>query len=258
MAIAAVGPGVDIAYERAGSGPPLVLVHGITESRRSWDPLVPRLAEHFDVVAADLRGHGESAKVAPFDVGTLAEDLAGLTALLGLQRPYLVGHSLGAVVVSAMAGMIDPAGVLNLDQPLDLSGLHAALAPAAPLIRGSAEQFESFIAALFASLEGPLPDAERARIRSHGRADQEVVNGVWSPVIDGSVEEIDAFVDALLAGITAPYLALHGINPGPGYERWLVARCPTAHVEFWPDHGHYPHLVDPERFLARVTEFAAA
>ena len=68
-------PGVAIAYERTGSGPPLVLVHGITESRRTWDPLIPSLAERFDVVAVDLRGHGESAKVPPFDVGTLAEDI---------------------------------------------------------------------------------------------------------------------------------------------------------------------------------------
>ena len=62
MAAVEVRPGIAIAYERSGSGPPLVLVHGITESRRSWDPLVPLLAEHFDVVAADLRGHGESTK----------------------------------------------------------------------------------------------------------------------------------------------------------------------------------------------------
>ena len=47
-----------IAYERTGSGPPLVLVHGITESRHSWAPLIPSLAERFDVVAVDLRGHG--------------------------------------------------------------------------------------------------------------------------------------------------------------------------------------------------------
>ena len=75
-----------IAYERTGSGPPLVLVHGITESRHSWDPLTPSLAERFDVVAVDLRGHGESAKVPPFDIQRLNR-----SGSLFLTRPTL-GH----------------------------------------------------------------------------------------------------------------------------------------------------------------------
>ena len=256
MPAALVRPGVAIAYERTGAGSPLVLVHGITESRHSWDPLVPRLAERFDVVAVDLRGHGGSVKAAPFDVGTLADDLSELVAHLRLHRPYLIGHSLGGVVVSAMAGTVDPVAVINVDQPLELSGFHAALAPAAPLLRGTAEEFDGFIAALFASLYGPLPVAEQDRIRAHAHADQEVVNGIWGGVIDGPVAELDALMDALLAGITAPYLSLHGIDPGQAYAEWLTARCPTAQFEVWPDHGHYPHLVDPERFLARVTAFA--
>jgi pimeloyl-ACP methyl ester carboxylesterase len=244
-----------IAYERTGSGPSLVLVHGITENRHSWDPLVPRLAERFDVVAVDLRGHGESARVSPFDLGTLAADIAELTAALGLHRPYLVGHSLGGFVVSAMATTVNPAGVINVDQPLELSGFHTALVPAAPLIRGTTEQFDGFIAAMFGSLYGPLPEAEQARLRALARPDQEVVNGIWEGVLDGPAEALDALVDALLAGITAPYLALHGMDPGPEYAAWLTARCPTATIEVWPGHGHYPHLVDPERFLARVAAF---
>jgi pimeloyl-ACP methyl ester carboxylesterase len=250
-------PAVDIAFERTGSGPPLVLVHGITENHHSWDPLVPALAERFDVVAVDLRGHGDSAKVPPFDVGTLTEDVAALTAHLGLQRPHLVGHSLGGVVVSALAAAVDPASVINVDQPLELSGFHAGLAPAAPVIRGTPAEFAGFVDSLFTSLEDGLSGAERGRLRALRRPDQEVVEDIWQLVIDWPVAEIDAFTDAVLAGVTAPYLALHGIDPGPEYAGWLSARCPTATVEVWADHSHYPHLVDPERFLARVVEFTA-
>jgi pimeloyl-ACP methyl ester carboxylesterase len=244
-----------IAYERTGSGPPLVLVHGITESRHSWDPLIPSLAERFDVVAVDLRGHGESAKVPPFDIGTLAEDIVELTLRLGLERPHLIGHSLGGVVVTAMAAAVDPVDVINVDQPLELSGFHAGLAPAAPVIRGTPEEFDGFIGSLLTTLQGPLPAAEQARLRALGRPDQEVVNGIWELVIDGPVAELDAFADAILAGVTVPYLSLHGIDPGAPYVEWLTARCPTATLEVWPDHSHYPHLADPERFLARVAEF---
>ena len=219
---------------------------------------MPRLAESFDVVAVDLRGHGASSTVAPFDVGTLADDLAMLIPALDLDRPHLVGHSLGGVVVSALAALTEPASVVNVDQPLELSGFQAALAPAAPLIRGTTAEFEGFMDALFASVDGPLPAAERARIREHGHPDQEVVNGIWSGILDGPAEALDAQVDAILGAITAPYLALHGIDPGPDYAAWLTSRCPSAVVEVWPDHGHYPHLVDPERFLNRVTTFTSA
>ena len=47
-----------------------------------------------------------------------------------------------------------------------------------------------------------------------------------------------------------PYLAIHGIDPGPAYAAWLTGLIPTATVEVWEGLGHYPHLVDPDRFGA--------
>ena len=79
--------------------------------------------------------------------------------------------------------------------------------------------------------------------------------GVWDLVFRASAAELDATVDALAAAITAPYLSLHGIDPGPGYDDWLTSRVPTAAVEVWPDLGHYPHLVEPHRFVERVVAF---
>ena len=62
MAAVEVRPGVAIAYERSGSGPPLVLVHGITESRRSWDPLVPLLARSPTTSRSSSHGCGWTAR----------------------------------------------------------------------------------------------------------------------------------------------------------------------------------------------------
>jgi pimeloyl-ACP methyl ester carboxylesterase len=64
----------------------------------------------------------------------------------------------------------------------------------------------------------------------------------------------------MLAGYAdhpTPYLALFGIDPGPGYAEWLARRVPGAVVETWEDHGHYPHLVDPDRFVDRIVAFWA-
>ena len=75
-----------------------------------------------------------------------------------------------------------------------------------------------------------------------------------------SLEHEHPTVDAMLAGYAdhpTPYLALFGIDPGPGYAEWLARRVPGAVVETWEDHGHYPHLVDPDRFVDRIVAFWA-
>lgn len=68
----------------------------------------------------------------------------------------------------------------------------------------------------------------------------------------------DALVSAMAGNINVPYLSLHGIDPGPTYAMWLTARIPTAAVELWPDLGHYPHLVEPDRFVSRLDAFVAS
>ena len=63
---------------------------------------------------------------------------------------------------------------------------------------------------------------------------------------------------SLAGGVQVPYLSLHGIDPGPNYPAWLGGLIPTAEVEVWPEYGHYPHLVEPQRFVAHVAAFEAA
>ena len=55
--------------------------------------------------------------------------------------------------------------------------------------------------------------------------------------------------------IRCPYLAIHGIDPGPTYAAWLAGLVPSAVVEVWDGVGHYPQLVDPDRFVSRVETF---
>ncbi len=76
--------------------------------------------------------------------------------------------------------------------------------------------------------------------------------GVWGLLLEQSEDEVAATVDAALAGYATPYLALFGVDPGDGYEAWLAERIDGATVELWPEHGHYPHLVDPDRFVERL------
>lgn len=89
---------MDLAYDSAGSGPPLVLIHGLASSRRCWDLIVDDLARDFTVYAIDLPGHGDSDPI-PNQGETPATEMArAVGAFLddhGLERAHLAGNSLG-------------------------------------------------------------------------------------------------------------------------------------------------------------------
>ena len=247
--------GVEIHYEVAGDGPPVVLVHGITDSSADWTPLAGRLAEDHTVVTLDLRGHGQSGDAADYSPLAMTQDVAAVVAAAEVEAPLLVGHSLGGAVVAAYAAGAPSRGVVDIDQSLRFSDFKAALAQLEHQLRGSG--FHTAMRVVFQSLDGALmPDELRFRLAANrDAARQDVVLGVWDMVFSQTGEELDAVADAVGPGLTVPFLAIHGNDPGEDYVPWLTARIPHAQVELWPDHGHYPHLVDPERFLARLAQF---
>ena len=248
--------GAAIAFDDQGTGRPTVLVHGITESRRAWDPVLPGLVARGRVVRIDMRGHGDSERRPPYDAVTMAGDVRAVVDALALEDPLVVGHSMGGVVVSAYGGLGHPArGIVNVDQPLELSGFKAALEPIRPMLEGDEAGFREAIGVVFGVLDGALPAPERARLDALSSPEQDVVLGVWGTVFDHSVDELDALVEELLAGLRVPYLSVHGSDPGVAYVEWLLAQVANTRVEVWPDHGHYPHLVDPARFVQRIDQF---
>ena len=87
-----------LAYERYGSGPPLVLLHGVGHRRQAWGAVLSRLTPHRDVIMVDLPGHGESPPLTLAGRPVLDAMLAEVTRLLdelGLDRPHVAGNSLG-------------------------------------------------------------------------------------------------------------------------------------------------------------------
>lgn len=99
------GPTGRIAYHRTGRGHPLVLLHPLALAGRVWDPLVEHLAPHYDVIAPDARGHGQSGwDGRPFDVADLADDVAALLDGLGLASAHILGMSMGGSVAVQFAG----------------------------------------------------------------------------------------------------------------------------------------------------------
>ena len=251
--------GVRIAYDDIGTGPPLLLVHGITDDRTLWAPIIDRLWGDYRCLSLDLRGHGESDGATDYSAFAMADDLAAVVAATGIaEPPLLIGHSLGGVVVTVYAAAAPVAGVVNVDQPLRFSDFAAALAPLEPMLRG--DGFHEALTMVFSAMEGDrLPPDLSARLRGNReRSRQDVVLGVWDLVFSTPPAELDAISAQLGPAITAPYLALHGLPLAPGYAEWFAALLPGAVLEEWEGDGHYLHLLDPDRFAARVRAFFTA
>jgi pimeloyl-ACP methyl ester carboxylesterase len=92
---------VTLAHQRLGSGPPLLLVHGLGSCKEMWQPLLPALAREHEVVTVDMPGFGASPP-GPRTVEGMAEALAEFAVGLGLERPHVAGNSLGGGVALVM------------------------------------------------------------------------------------------------------------------------------------------------------------
>src|SRR3954453_1962001 len=88
-----------VIYRIAGSGPPVVLIHGMINSSRHWEGVARRLARSHTVIAPDLIGHGDSARPrGDYSLGAHAASIRDLLAAIGVDRATIVGHSLGGGV----------------------------------------------------------------------------------------------------------------------------------------------------------------
>lgn len=104
-----VGDGIEIAATIGGSGPPLLLLHGHPQTRAIWHKVAPTLAQHFTLVAADIRGYGDSSKPAGlsdhanYSKRAMAQDQVTLMRTLGFERFLVLAHDRGARVAHRLA-----------------------------------------------------------------------------------------------------------------------------------------------------------
>ena len=250
-------PLVPLAADLSGDGPLAVIIHGITENRHSFDPLLAGLDARYRVLAVDLRGHGESPAGPDDDyaLDAMAADVhATVQRLAPGEAPLVIGHSLGGIVAAAYGARFPVRGVVNVDQSLALASMQDQIRSIEPMLRS--EAYADVMNGMFAQMFVALPEAEQQRLTAMRRVDQPVVLGVWNPLFTLSAEELAAQVDALVTPAAPyPYLQIDGLPSGDGYAEWLGARIPGAVVEDWGLLGHYPHLVEQNRFVARVAEF---
>jgi len=249
-----VRDGVVLAYDETGSGnPPLVFVHGAACNRRFWCQQVPRFSSAHRVVAVDLRGHGKSdAPSERYTVRLFAEDLASTSTQLEIERPVVIGHSLGGLVALDFASVYPDqvAGAVLIDSPLLPGGQRAKV-----------------VGDLVAGLRGPDPDAalrgyfaglfvdryDDAATRSW-ILDQAVLT---EPHVSSSLweESLVSWDDeAALRACRVPVLYIDAGTPNADLAR-AVELCPGLMIARTIGSGHFSPLVVPEQVNAVLERF---
>ncbi len=258
--------GARIAYRETGRGTPVVLLHGLMAHAGFFEAQAA-LADHFRIIAIDLRGHGESAAAEgePPGVERMAADVAELAEALALEGAIGVGWSLGATILwHVLAGpaaqrfagavVVDMTARVRNDDEWDLG-----LSPEACEARSIAirDDFESFALtagqAIFAQpvAEEHRPLADWAS-RQFARNDAGAIAAIWASLVRQDVR-------ALLDRIQHPTLIVHGGRSGLYGEdtaSHLVAALPHARAVRFERSGHAPHLEEPELFNATLKDFA--
>ncbi|MFJ2901008.1 MULTISPECIES: alpha/beta fold hydrolase [unclassified Streptomyces] len=263
------------AYRMAGTGPALVLIHGIGDSSATWADLIPRLARTHTVIAPDLLGHGASDKPrADYSVAAYANGVRDLLTALGIESATLVGHSLGGgvamqfayqfperterlILVSAGGVGREVTPVLRLvslpGAPLMLSALRV---PGMRLHVGLAVRLMRLLdtdlgqdATELLTLVDALPD-ETSR-NAFVRTLRAVVD--WRG-------QVVTMLDRCYLTQGMPTLLVWGerdsVVPVRHAHRAHEA-MPGSRLEIFEGAGHFPFHADPDRFVSLVEEFTA-
>jgi magnesium chelatase accessory protein len=137
-----VADGVRWHVQRAGDGPPLLLLHGTGASSHSWRDLIPILGKHYRILALDLPGHGFTGEVpdARRSIDGMSESIGALLAALAFKPMHCVGHSAGAVIACRMAldRRIFPENIISINGAfLPPNALVTMFSPLGRLLSGS-------------------------------------------------------------------------------------------------------------------------
>lgn len=263
------------AYRMAGSGPALLLLHGIGDSSESWVPALTALARDHTVIAPDLLGHGGSDKPrADYAVAAYANGMRDLLDILGVERATVVGHSLGGGVAAQMSYQYP-----ERCERLVLVASGGAGRDVTPLLRlAAAPLAEVFLAPMHWSITRPLVGAALGVLGALGNdlaRDREHVNRLLGGLPDGDAQvaftrtlrsvvdwrgQVVTMLDRCYLAEAVPTLLVWGDRDGVipvAHAHRAHEAMPSSRLEVFPGAGHFPHHADPDRFVSLLTEFIA-
>jgi pimeloyl-ACP methyl ester carboxylesterase len=264
MPLARVGE-IELSYERAGSGPPLLMIMGMSGTFDHWGAaLLDELRRDFETIVYDHRGVGASSRLeGPITIAELAEDAAGLMAALGLDSAHVLGISMGGMVAQELA-LAHPERIRTLALGCTYCGGEGSALTSEAVMRRLAEGTSSgdrerairIAWEVNVSPEFAANDDAYARFLEVGRR-----RAVSFEVILEQMRAITRHdTSARLPGLALPTLVIHGtldqmlpVQNG----RMIAGLIPGSRLEIFDGAGHMFFLEQPERTAELVRVNAA-
>jgi len=264
-----------LAYRRAGEGETIVLVHGMAGSSRTWRDVMPALAEHHQVVAPDLIGHGSSEKPpGDYSLGAFASSLRDLFDVLGIGRATVVGQSLGGGVAMQFAYqypercdrlVLVSSGGLGREvswmlRALSLPGAELVLPVVAPaFVRERGNSISRWLRdhGVRQDRAAEMWDAYASLSRPENRA---AFLRTLRAVVDPGGQAIDAS-DRLYLTQAMPTLIVWGDDDAiipVAHARAAHEAMPGSRLEIFEGVGHFPQVEDAPRFVEVIEDFLAS
>lgn len=265
--MAKVGVGeMELNYERAGAGEPLLLIQGMSANHRAWgNPFRSLLEESFEVIAFDNRGMGLSDPApGPFSIADMAADTVGLLDALELETAHVLGISMGGMIAQELA-LAHPERLRSLAlgctycggdgsrlmDPADFQGLVEAMA--------SGDQDRVFRAMYELNLS-PGFRAEESRFADFTTMAAELPSP--RETIGLQLQAIMAHdTNDRLPGLSVPTMVIHGTVDrvlGVANGRQIASLVPDSRLEIYEDVGHMFWWEQPERSAGLIREHALA
>jgi pimeloyl-ACP methyl ester carboxylesterase len=257
------GDGTPIAYERSGNGPPLVLVHGTTSDRSTWDLVLPELQNHFTVYAMDRRNRGKSRDVggSSYEIEREFEDLIALIDSI-VEPANMLGHSYGAICALEAALRSPQVRRLVLYEgtfPIpEGTELYPPGALASVRSRLEAGDKEGALTSFYRDIAMISPE-EIEMLRSLPTWPSRVA---LAPTIPHEMRAFESYVSNFdptrLANLRTPTLILLG-SDSPAFETdaagALDAALPDGQIALMPHQAHIAPRTAPGVFVREVARF---
>lgn len=264
MALAKAGE-IELSYERAGDGPPLLLIMGMSGTKHHWgDRVLEELRRDFDTIVYDHRDAGDSTKTGkPFAIADLAQDAAGLLESLDVDSAHVMGISMGGMVAQELT-LAHPERIRSLTLGCTYCGGEGSVLASEAVLRRLAEGMS------YGDREQAVRTAWEVNVSPSFAADEDayarfLANGMrYAMPVAVIMEQMRAITahdtSGRLPDLQALTLVVHGTLDQmiPVHNGYMIAGLiPDSRLEILEGIGHMFFLEEPERTAELVREHAA-